>query len=477
MIFADSAPAPVPVAGTGRYWLRPADARSRWSPPRRPPVTAERSAPGFSPEAVRADFPILAHQAGGERLIWLDNAATTQKSRQVIDAISGFYTSRNSNVHRGAHPLAIAATEEYEEARAAVARFLGTADPAGIVFVRGATEAINLVAHSWGRSALGPGDEIVLTALEHHSNIVPWQVLAQERGAVLRVVPLDARGDLDQAAYRRLLGPRTRLVALTQVSNVLGTVVPVAGMADEAHRHGALTLVDGAQAVGRFPVDVQRLGADFYVLSGHKMFGPTGIGALYARPGLLDTMAPWQTGGGMIETVSFENSTYAPVPQRFEAGTGPIAEAVGLRAAIGHLHSLDRHAAAVHEEELTRHLAERLAALPGVRVVGNPRRRVGAVPFLLDGVPPDAVATALGRRGIAVRSGHHCAQPALRHFGLDSVVRPSLALYNTHADIDSLALAVGALGRSGAPPLAPPVTADSPAPGRSTPHPLPEEFV
>lgn len=393
----------------------------------------------FDPWRARGDVPVLHRSVRGNPLVWLDNAATTQKPRQVVEALAGFYGRTNSNVHRGAHTMAREATEAYEGARAAVAEFLGAAAAEEIVFVRGTTEAINLVAQSWGRANLGPGDEILVPVLEHHSNLVPWQLLARERGARVVPVPLLPDGRVDEDAYADLLSFRAQLVVLSHVSNVLGGVQPVREMAALAHRHDARVLVDGAQAVAHLPVDVRELGADFYAFSGHKLFGPTGIGALYAERSVLESMPPWQGGGSMIESVSFESTRYAPVPYRFEAGTGNIAGPVGLRAALDWLASFDREAVAVHERQLTNHALQLLSAVPGLEVVGELPDRVGVVACTVDGRDPGEVAEWLDGDGIAVRAGHHCAQPALAHFGLDSAVRLSLALYNTSEDVDALA--------------------------------------
>ncbi|GAB2746006.1 hypothetical protein GCM10027174_19870 [Salinifilum aidingensis] len=407
--------------------------------------------PAFDPWQARRDVPILHRTVQERPLVWLDNAATTQKPRHVIEALSEHYGATNSNIHRGAHTMAREATEVYEAGRASVADFLGADQPEEIVFVRGTTEAINLVAQSWGRANIGPGDDILVPVLEHHSNIVPWQLLAQERGARVVPVPLLSDGQIDQEAYADLLSFRTQLVVLSQVSNVLGGAQPVQEMAALAHRYDARVLVDGAQAVAHLPVDVQELGADFYVFSGHKLFGPTGIGALYAERDLLERMPPWQGGGSMIDTVTFEDTTYAPIPYRFEAGTGNIAGAVGMRAAVDWLRSFDREAVAEHEHELTNYARRSLAAVPGLEFVGSLPERIGVLAFTVAGQDPAAVAEHLDGDGIAVRAGHHCAQPTLRHYGLDSAVRMSLALYNTAQDVDALVDSLQRLQRE-APP-------------------------
>ncbi|MFG1665744.1 SufS family cysteine desulfurase [Streptomyces sp. Y7] len=392
----------------------------------------------FSAESVRQDFPILHRTVNGRPLVWLDNAATTQKPRQVIEALAAYYGAANSNIHRGAHTMAREATEAYEAGRAAVADFLGAAGPDGIVFVRGTTEAVNLVAQSWGRAHLGPGDDILVPVLEHHSDIVPWQMIARQTGARLVPVPLTRDGGIDQDAYRDLLSSRTQLVAISHASNVLGTVPPVKEMTALAHRYNAKVLVDGAQAVGHFPVDVQDLDADFYAFSGHKLFAPTGIGALYVRPELLAGMAPWQGGGNMIESVAFGETTFAPVPHRMEAGTGHIGGVVGLLAALNWLTSLDREAVAVYEGDLMAYARDALATVPGLELIGSAPDRIAVLTFTLAGQDPAAVADWLDRDGIAVRAGHHCAQPALAHYGLRSAARASLALYNTYGEVDQL---------------------------------------
>jgi len=408
------------------------------------PVFADAS-PGlgvFDAATIRNDFPILQERVHGKRLIWLDNGATTQKPQAVIDRLAQFYSHENSNVHRGAHTLAARATDAYEAARDKVRRFLGASSPREIVFVRGATEGINLVAQSWGRRNVRAGDEIVVTWLEHHANIVPWQQLCLEKGARLRVAPVDDNGDILLDEYEKLLGPRTRIVALPQVSNALGTVTPAYEMIAAAHRHGALALVDGAQSVSHRRTDVQALDADFFVLSGHKMFAPTGIGVVYAKQAVLETMPPWQGGGNMIVDVTFEKTVYQSPPGRFEAGTGNIADAVGLGAAIDYLDAVGMEAIERHEHGLIEETVAGLGSVPGLRLVGAPRERAGVVSFVLDGCRTEDVGKALDREGIAVRAGHHCAQPILRRFGLESTVRPSFALYNTSEDVEALVAAV-----------------------------------
>jgi cysteine desulfurase/selenocysteine lyase len=405
------------------------------------PSLAPTRAP-FDPHALRRDFPILEERVHGHRLVWLDNAATTQKPRAVIDRLGYFYEHENSNVHRAAHTLAGRATDAYEAARDKVRRFLNAPSPREVVFVRGGTEAINLVAQSWGRRFVGPGDEIVITWLEHHANIVPWQMLAKEKGAKLRVVPVDERGQVLLEDYERLLGPRTRLVAVTHVSNALGTVVPVREMTAIAHRYGARVLLDGAQAVSHLAVDVQALDCDFYCFSGHKVFAPTGIGALYGKADVLDSMPPWQGGGNMIQDVTFERTTYQPPPGRFEAGTGNIADAVGLGAAIDYVSGIGLELINAHEHELLVYGTECLRTVPGLRLIGTAPDKAGVLSFVLDGQRTEDIGSALDQEGIAVRSGHHCAQPILRRFGLEATVRASLALYNTREDIDALVAAL-----------------------------------
>lgn len=397
-----------------------------------------RQGGAFSPETARKDFPILQRLVNGHPLVWLDNAATTQKPRQVIEALAAYYSATNSNIHRGAHTLAREATEAYEAGRAAVAEFLGAASPENIVFVRGTTEAINLVAQSWGRANLGPGDDILVPVLEHHSDIVPWQLIAQETRARVVPVPLGPDGQIDQNAYADLLSSRTQLVAISHASNVLGTVPPVREMTALAHRYGAKVLVDGAQAVAHFPVDVQEMDADFYVFSGHKIFGPTGIGVLYGKPEVLEGMPPWQGGGNMIDSVSFARTTYAPVPQRLEAGTGHISGVVGLLAALNWLTSFDRGAVAAYEQGLMSYAQQALAMVPGLETVGAAPDRIAVLTFTLAGHDPATVADWLDRDGIAIRAGHHCAQPALAHYGLEAAARASLALYNTSEEVDQL---------------------------------------
>ncbi|MEV5277969.1 cysteine desulfurase [Streptomyces sp. NPDC052811] len=395
-----------------------------------------RQPAGFSPESARKDFPILHRTVNGHPLVWLDNAATTQKPRQVIEAVAGYYGAANSNIHRGAHTMAREATEMYEAGRAAVADFLGAPSPESIVFVRGTTEAVNLVAQSWGRANLGPGDDILVPVLEHHSDIVPWQLIAKETGARVVPVPLLADGQIDQNAYADLLSSRTQLVAVSQASNVLGTVPPVRDMTALAHRYGAKVLVDGAQAVAHLPVDVTDLDADFYAFSGHKLYAPTGIGALYVKPEVLAGLRPWQGGGNMIDSVSFERTTFAPVPHLMEAGTGHISGVVGLLAALNWFTSFDRTAVAAYEEGLTAYAQQAMAMVPGLQILGSAPDRIAVLTFTMAGQDPAAIASWLDGEGIAIRAGHHCAQPALAHYGLEAAARASFALYNTPEEVD-----------------------------------------
>jgi cysteine desulfurase/selenocysteine lyase len=399
----------------------------------------------FDVEAIRRDFPILNEVVNGHRLIWLDNGATTQKPQSVIDRISYFYEHENSNVHRAAHELAARATDAYESAREKTRRFLNAGTTREIVFVRGATEAINLIAQSWGRQNIQKDDEIVITWLEHHANIVPWQMLCAEKGARLRVAPVDDSGQVLLDEYEKLLGPKTRLVSITHVSNALGTVVPVQEMVEAAHRHGARALVDGAQAVSHMRVDVQAINCDFYVFSGHKVFAPTGIGVVYGKSEVLNTMPPWQGGGNMIQDVTFEKTLYQPPPQRFEAGTGNIADAVGLGAAIDYLDRVGIANVSRHEHMLLTYGTSALQEIPGLTIIGTAKEKAGVLSFVMVGSRTEEIGDYLNRKGIAVRGGHHCAQPILRRFGLESTLRATLALYNTCEEIDALVAALWGL--------------------------------
>ena len=392
----------------------------------------------FDPNQVKRDFPILRERIHGRPLVWLDNAATTQKPTAVIDRLSYFYEHENSNVHRAAHTLAARATDAYEGARDKVRRFLNAPSSKNVVFARGTTEAINLVAKGWGKRHVGAGDEIVISWLEHHANIVPWQQLAAETGARLRVAPVDDRGQVRLDEFEKLLGPRTRLVSVSQVSNALGTIVPVADIVAMGRRHGARVMVDGAQAVSHMAVDVQALDCDFYCFSGHKIFGPTGIGALYGKSEALEEMPPWQGGGNMISDVTFEKTTFNPPPGRFEAGTGNIADAVGLGAALDYVTELGLPNIGRHEHDLLEYGTKQLGRVPGLRIIGTAPEKAGVLSFVVDGLRTEDLGHALDQEGIAVRAGHHCAQPILRRFGLESTVRASLAPYNTCEDLDAL---------------------------------------
>jgi cysteine desulfurase / selenocysteine lyase len=389
---------------------------------------------------LRRDFPVLRGRVHGRPLVYLDNGATSQKPRTVVEAEADFSLLENANVNRGVHALSQRATALYDQARDEVRGFLGAGCPEEIIITSGTTAAINLVAQSYARPRLKPGDEILLTEMEHHSNIVPWQLVAREADARIRVIPVSDTGDLVLTGLGELLTERTRIVGVAHVSNVLGTVNPVRRIADAAHAVGAIVVVDGAQAVPHLQVDVQQLGADFYAVSAHKMFGPTGVGVLYGRAPLLETMPPWQGGGGMIQNVTFEETTFAPIPARFEAGTPPIAQAIGMGAAVRWMQSLDWSAVEAHEASLCRYATERLAGIPGVRLIGTSRERVGVVSFVVEGVHPHDVGTVLDLQGVAVRASHHCAQPLMRRFGVSGTVRASFALYNTRAEVDALLL-------------------------------------
>jgi cysteine desulfurase/selenocysteine lyase len=408
-----------------------------------PPQAGEREtqAVAFDPARVRDDFPALQQKVHGKPLVYLDNAATTQKPRAVLDALNRYYALDNANVHRGVHELSERATRAYEEARAKVQRFLNAAAPREIIFVRGTTEAINLVAQSYGRSKLRPGDEIIISHLEHHSNIVPWQLVCEQTGAVLRVVPINDRGELLLDEYARLLGSRTRLVAVAHVSNALGTVNPVREIIELARRHNVPVLLDGAQAVPHLRVDVQELDCDFYAFSGHKVYGPTGIGVLYGKAELLEAMPPWQGGGDMISSVTFAKTTYNVLPYKFEAGTPHIAGVVGLGAALDYVEEVGRDAVAAHERGLVDYAVERLSAIRGVRLIGTAAERASVVSFVVDDPPLSAldVGTRLDLEGVAVRTGHHCCQPVMDRYGIPGTARASFAMYNTAEDVDTLA--------------------------------------
>lgn len=396
----------------------------------------------FDVEGVRRDFPALHQRVNGHPLIYLDNAATTHKPQAVLDATSQFYGRDNSNIHRAAHVLAERSTKLFEAGREKVRQFLGAGDAKEVVFLRGTTEAINLVANSYGRRHVGPGDEILLTQLEHHANIVPWQLLAQQTGAVIRVAPINDRGELILEEFARLLSERTKIVSVTHVSNALGTINPVEQIIPLAHAVGAVVLVDGAQSTPHIPINVSALDADFFVFSAHKIFGPTGIGALYGKKHLLDAMPPWQGGGHMIQDVTFEKTIYRPAPEKFEAGTPDIAGVVGLGAAIDYLFRVGIPAIAAYEHSLLEYATQALATVPGLRPIGTAANKASVLSFIIPGVSNDAIARHLDKQGIAVRAGHHCALPAQRHFGQDTTVRPSLAFYNTFAEVDALVSAL-----------------------------------
>ncbi|MCW5952128.1 MAG: SufS family cysteine desulfurase [Propionibacteriaceae bacterium] len=409
-----------------------------------PPSALTESAE-FDVHTVRKDFPILAEQVNGHPLIWFDNAATTQKPQAVIDRLAHFYAHENSNIHRAAHELAARATDAYEDARDTVRDFLGAGRSEEIVFVRGATEAINLVAQSWGRANLRAGDEILITHLEHHANIVPWQIVARETGAVIKVAPVDDAGNLLLDEFTRLLNSRTRLVSATAVANAIGTVTPVEPIVTLAHRVGARVLIDGAQSVPHLAVDLRQLDPDFFVFSGHKVFGPTGIGALYIAERVWDETPAWQGGGNMIADVTIERSIYQPPPNKYEAGTGNIADAVGLAAALRYVADIGIQRINAYEHSLLEYATPRLAAIPRVRLVGTADSKASVLSFLLAGHDPEEVGKALNQRGIAVRAGHHCAQPILRRLGVEKTVRPSFAFYNTVEEIDVFLAAVNDL--------------------------------
>src|SRR5262245_20001256 len=396
----------------------------------------------FDVGAIRRDFPILQESFNGRPLVWLDNAATTQKPQAVIDRLSHYYAHENSNVHRAAHQLAARATDAYEAARETVRRFLNASSTREIVFVRGTTEGINLIAQSWGRRNVGKDDEIVITWLEHHANIVPWQMLCREKGAKFRVAPVDDSGQVLLDEYERLLGPRTKLVSFSHVSNALGTVTPVEEMVAMAHRHGARVVIDGAQSVAHSRVDMQQYDCDFFVFSGHKIFAPTGVGVVYGKADILEHTPPWQGGGNMIKDVTFEKTIYNEPPVRFEAGTGTIADAVGLGAALDYVSRIGLPNIAAYEHDLLAYGTEVLRRVPGLRLIGTAPEKASVLSFVIDGYRTEDIGAALAKEGIAVRAGHHCAQPILRRFGLESTVRPSLAFYNTCEEIDALGAAL-----------------------------------
>lgn len=389
-------------------------------------------------DSIRSDFPILSEKINGHNLVWLDNGATTQRPRAVIDRLTYYYEHENSNVHRGAHELAARSTDAYEAARQTVADFIGAGSKDNIVFVRGTTEAINLVAHAYVKQYLNPGDEIIVTLLEHHANIVPWQLIAQETGAVIKVAPVDESGQIILSEYEKLFSKRTKFVSATHVSNALGTITPIAELIAIAHRHGVRILIDGAQSVAHIPVNVSALDADFFVFSGHKIFAPTGIGVVYGKKEVLEAARPYHGGGNMIADVTFERTIYNPAPAKFEAGTGSIADAVGLGAALEYLTAIGMPAIEKHEHELVQYAMKEMRKIKGLHLIGTAAEKAGVLSFVLDGVSNEAVGERLNQLGIAVRAGHHCAQPILRSFGLEGTVRPTLALYNSPEDIEAL---------------------------------------
>ena len=393
---------------------------------------------GFDVEKVRHDFPILREKVRGRTLVYLDNAATSQKPQVVIDAISRHYERGNANIHRGVHFLSEHATEEHEAARGTVQSFLNAEEASEIIFVRGATEAINLVAQTYGRTQVGPGDEVLITAMEHHSNIVPWQILCEQKGGRLRVIPINESGELVLEEFQKLLNTRTKIVAVTHVSNALGTINPVRRIIEMAHRENIPVLVDGAQAVPHLKVDVQALDCDFYVFSGHKLYGPTGIGVLYGKSALLDAMPPYQGGGDMISSVTFEKTIYNKLPYKFEAGTPHVAGAIGLGAAIDYVNGLGMDNVAAYEHEVLTYATEAVAAIPGIRVIGTAKEKAGVLSFLLDSIHPHDIGTILDQEGIAIRAGHHCAQPIMQRFGIAATARASFGLYNTKEEVDAL---------------------------------------
>ena len=396
----------------------------------------------FDAERVRADFPVLQQQVNGRPLVYLDNGATSQKPQAVIDELVRYYSTENANVHRGVHTLSQNATEDYEGARAKVKRLLNAADDHEIVFTRGTTDSINMVAQSYGKQSLGPGDEVIVSNMEHHSNIVPWQMLREEKGVVLRVVPIDESGELLLDEYERMLSPRTKLVSITHVSNALGTILPVEQIIGMAHAQGIPVMLDGAQAVPHMAVDVQKLDCDFYVFSGHKIFGPTGIGILYGKAELLETMPPVQGGGDMIKSVTFERTIYNDLPYKFEAGTPNIAGAIGLGAAIDYVQSVGYDSFAAYEDELLDYGTKALETIEGLRIIGTSPRKAGILSFVMENVHPHDIGTILDTEGVAVRTGHHCAQPVMQRFQIPATVRASMAMYNTREDIDALVRAI-----------------------------------
>ncbi|MFC4314767.1 SufS family cysteine desulfurase [Steroidobacter flavus] len=405
-------------------------------------VTATRSATALDIAAIRRDFPILHQTVNGKPLVYLDNAASSQRPKSVIEAISRYYEHDHANVHRGVHTLSQRATDAYEGARETIRRFINARDTKEIVFVRGTTEAVNLVAQSFLRPGFQPGDEILISALEHHANIVPWQLLREQVGAVLKVIPINEQGVVDFDEFEKLIGPRTKLLALAHVSNALGTIVPVEQFIKVAKQHGVPVLLDGAQAIPHTPVDVQALGCDFYCFSSHKMLGPTGMGVLYGKRELLEKMPPWQGGGDMILSVSFEKTTFNQLPWKFEAGTPHIAGAIGLATAIDYLEKIGMERIAAYEHELLDYATERLSALPGLNIVGTAPDKAAVVSFTLDGIHPHDIGTILDTEGVAIRTGHHCAMPVMEFFKIPATARASMSFYNTREEIDRLVAAL-----------------------------------
>ena len=401
-------------------------------------LAAMKPAVGFDIERIRADFPILAEKVYGKPLVFLDSGASAQKPRVVIDAMTRMLEHSYANVHRGIYHLSQAATDQFEKARDTVARFIGTPDSREIVFTRNATEAINLVAYSWGQAFLKTGDEVLISHMEHHANIVPWQLLRDRIGIVLKVAPVNDAGELIWDEFVKLIGPKTRLVAITHVSNTLGTIVPVADVVQVAHEKGVKVLIDGSQAVQHMRVDVKALDVDFYAFTGHKLYGPTGIGVLYAKAALLEAMPPWQGGGDTILSVTFEKTEYNDIPHKFEAGTPALVEAVGLGAAIDYVQSIGLEAIAAHEHDLLAYATEKLQAINSLRIIGNAKDKAGVISFVLEGIHPHDIGTILDREGIAVRVGQHCAHPLMERFGVPATVRASFGLYNTRAEVDAL---------------------------------------
>jgi cysteine desulfurase/selenocysteine lyase len=402
------------------------------------PLEAIPGVAAIDVEKIRADFPILRRQVHGKPLVYLDNAATTQKPRVVIDRIVQYYEQENANIHRGVHYLSELATKEHDKARVTVQKFLNAARPEEIIFLRGTTEALNLVAHSYGRTHVGPGDEVLVTAMEHHSNIVPWQILCEEKGAKLRVAPIDDEGELVLEEFAKLLTPRTKIASVTHVSNALGTVAPLKKMIELTHAKNIPVIVDGAQAVSHLKVDVQALDVDFYAFSGHKLYGPTGIGALYGKYDLLNAMPPYQSGGDMISSVTFEKTLYNKLPFKFEAGTPDIVGPIALATAINYVQNIGLENIAAYEHELLTYATEKVSAIPGVHILGNAKEKAGVLSFVIENVHPHDVGTILDQEGIAIRTGHHCSQPVMKRFNIPATARASFAFYNTKSEIDAL---------------------------------------